>query len=168
MAEVLLDAVSQVTDIPTEFTQVVYPGADVRKTDFYPKGTRAIQLYDSAVDSYFLQTFGRNQRRITCECERSDEPSMVQVLHLTNGNTLNEKLQAKDNRLQRWLASSADDTALVDDVFLTCLARFPNEREQQELLSLLAAAGSPVEERRELLEDIVWGILSSREFLFNH
>ena len=66
MAEVLLDAVSQVSGVPTDFKKIAFPGADIRDTDFYPKGTRAIQLYDSAVESYFLQTFGRNQRRITC------------------------------------------------------------------------------------------------------
>jgi hypothetical protein len=170
MAEVLLDAVSQITEVPTEFTQVRYPGADVRKTDFYPIGTRAIQLYDSAVESYFLQTFGRNQRRITCECERSDEPSMVQVLHIANGNTLNGKLQSKDNRLSRWLTAFPDNGQLIDEVFLTCLARLPKPEERQELVTMLAeidpakdAAG-----RRELLEDIVWSVLSSREFLFNH
>ncbi len=166
MAEVLLDAVSQITDVPTEFTQVLYPGADVRKTDFYPLGTKAIQLYDSAVDSYFLQTFGRNQRRITCECERSDEPSMVQVLHISNGETVNKKLQAKDNRLERWLSTSTDDQMLLDDVFLTCLARFPEEQERAELVKIFSE--TPTEGRRELLEDIVWGIVSSREFLFNH
>lgn len=84
MAEVLLDAISQVTDVPTEFDEIAFKGADRQKTDFYPTGTRAIQLYDAAVGSYFLSTFGRNERQITCECERSDEPSMVQVLHLSS------------------------------------------------------------------------------------
>ena len=92
MAEVLHDAIVQVTEVPTRFDSIAFPGADKQKTDFYPLGTRAVQLYDSAVENYFLQTFGRNARRIVCECERSDEPTMVQVLHLSNGSTLNEKL----------------------------------------------------------------------------
>ncbi|MEZ6042584.1 MAG: DUF1553 domain-containing protein [Planctomycetaceae bacterium] len=167
MAEVLLDAISAVADVPTEFSQVRFPGGDVRKTDFYPTGTKAIQLYDSAVDSYFLQTFGRNQRRITCECERSDEPSMVQVLHIANGDTLNEKLQSKNNRLERWLAEYKDNASLLDEVFITALSRYPTEREQNEILSVLETAKNE-DERRELLEDAVWGVLSSREFLFNH
>ncbi|MEZ6058802.1 MAG: DUF1553 domain-containing protein [Planctomycetaceae bacterium] len=167
MAEVLLDAISQTTDVPTTFNKIAFPGADIRDTDFYPVGTRAIALYDSAVQSYFLQTFGRNQRRITCECERSDEPSMVQVLHISNGDTVNEKLSAKDNRLAAWLKQFPDDdTAMLNEVFLTSLSRFPTERERTELLAALESA-SP-EDRRILLEDIVWGILSSREFLFNH
>ena len=85
------------------FNQIAFPGADNQKTDFYSKGTRAVQLYDSAVASYFLKTFGRNQREITCECERTNETSMVQVLHISNGDTLNQKLTFKENRIQIFL-----------------------------------------------------------------
>jgi len=167
MAEVLLDAISQVTGVDSEFNKIAFPGADIRDTDFYPKGTRAIQLYDSAVQSYFLQTFGRNQRRITCECERSDEPSMVQVLHISNGNTINGKLSAKDNRLQKLLERFTDDqSAMLDELFLSSLSRYPKEHEKTAMLKLLSEANP--EQKRELLEDITWGILSSREFLFNH
>jgi hypothetical protein len=166
IAEVLLDAVAQVTDVPADFTKIVYPGADIRPTDAYPKGTRAIQLHDSAVESYFLQTFGRHQRRITCECERSEEPSVVQVLHMSNGATVNDKLASPNTRLGRWLKEFPDDHALLDEVFLTCVSRLPRQDEREELATLLAS--TPPEERRPFLEDLVWGILSSREFLFNH
>ncbi len=167
MAEVLLDAVSQVTAVPSEFNKIVFSGADVRDTDFYPKGTRAIELYDAAVQSYFLQTFGRHQRRITCECERSDEPSMVQVLHISNGNTINDKLKAKDNQLDRWLDEFKDNkSALLDALFLSSLSRYPVDRERREMLQLFV--DTKPEEHRELLEDMTWGIFSSREFLFNH
>lgn len=166
MAEVLLDAVSQVTDVPTDFTRIVYPGADVKPTDAYAKGTRAVQLHDSAVESYFLQTFGRNQRRITCECERSDEPSMVQVLHISNGSTVNEKLAVDGNRLSRWLTDLTNDSELIEEIFLTSLSRRPEPLEMQEIRGVLAEA-SP-EERRKVLEDVVWAIVSSREFMFNH
>ena len=97
MAEVLLDSIDQVLGTSTAFNEIAFPGADRQKTDFYAEGTRAIELYDAAVNSYFLKTFGRNPREITCECERSDEPSMVQVLHLSNGETLNPKLADKQN-----------------------------------------------------------------------
>ena len=166
MAEVLLDAVSQVTDVPTEFNKIIYPGADVKPTDVYAKGTRAIQLHDSAVESYFLQTFGRNQRRITCECERSDEPSMVQVLHISNGTTVNSKLAIAENRLAKWLKEARTDKELIEEVFLTSLCRFPTQHESDGISALLAE--SPAEERRIVLEDVVWGVVSSREFLFNH
>lgn len=167
MAEVLLDAVSEVTGVPTDFTKIEFPGADVRDTDFYPRGTRAIQLYDSAVQSYFLQTFGRNQRRITCECERSDEPSMVQVLHISNGNTINGKLSTEDNRLKQLMTTYGENfDALLDELFLLSLARYPRDHEREQMTELWTSTAEA--ERRTLLEDITWGILSSREFLFNH
>jgi hypothetical protein len=169
MAEVLHDAIVQVTQVPTKFDSTLMPGADRVKTDFYPLGTRAIQLYDSAVENYFLQAFGRNPRRIVCECERSDEPTIVQVLHISNGNTLNEKLKAPGNRVDRLLRlrrEGMSDASLVDDIYLTSLARFPTGAERDQLLALLPAPGS--KEERQIVEDLFWGLLSSREFLFNH
>ena len=167
MAEVMLDAISQVTGVPSEFNKIAFPGADIRDTKFYPKGTRAIQLYDSAVQSYFLQTFGRNQRRITCECERSDEPSMVQVLHISNGNTINGKLAAKDNELDRLLKEHGDAyESLLDELFLGSLSRYPRDGERTAMAKILRDAAD--DQRRVVLEDVAWGILSSREFIFNH
>lgn len=166
MAEVMLDAVSQVTDVPTEFTQISFPGADNQKTDFYPRGTRAIQLYDSAVNSYFLKTFGRNQREITCECQRTDEPSMVQVLHISNGNTLNEKLEAAENRISQWINSTQTNRKVIEEAFLLTLSRTPTDSELNQFLKIID--GSAGSERRRLLEDLLWSLMSSREFLFNH
>lgn len=166
MAEVLLDALSQVTEVPTAFNEIAFPGADKRKTEFYKKGTRAIQLYDSAVSSYFLKTFGRNARQITCECERSDESSMVQVLHISNGDTINEKLKTKDNALTKALATKKSDSQIVENAFLSTLSRIPTERERKQITDVLSREKKT--DRRLLLEDVYWAILSSREFLFNH
>ena len=166
MAEVLLDAISQVTDVPSEFTEVTFPGSDKAKTDAYPKGTRAIQLHDSAVASYFLKAFGRNTREITCECERSEEPSMVQVLHISNGDTINLKLKAADNRLGKLLSASQTNEQVIEEAYLQALSRFPTAEEKTQTLAVLAE--TPAESRREALEDVLWSIFSSREFLFNH
>jgi hypothetical protein len=166
MAEVLLDSISQVAGVPTEFKEIAYSGADRQKTDFYPKGTRAIQLYDAAVNSQFLRTFGRNQRLITCECERSDEPSMVQVLHITNGDTINEKLRSDDSRVGQLLDAGATNYEIIEEVYLAALSRRPTDQEMLNLLQLLAE--DPSADRRMLIEDVFWSVLSSREFLFNH
>ena len=169
MAEVLHDSVAQVTQAPSKFENVLVPGGSRVKTDFYPLGTRAIQLYDSSVENYFLQTFGRNSRRIVCECERSSEPSVVQVLHLTNGDTLNKKLSAKDNRIGKLLGlrkQGMSDPAIVDEIYLACLARYPTASERGALIAMLPPPGAPDE--RPVVEDVLWGLLSSREFLFNH
>ncbi|MES2789409.1 MAG: DUF1549 domain-containing protein [Planctomycetota bacterium] len=166
MAEVLLDAISQVTDVPSEFTEIAFPGSDKAKTDAYPKGTRAIQLHDSAVASYFLQAFGRNTREITCECERSEEPSMVQVLHISNGDTINQKLKAPENRIGKLLAANQTNEQVIEEAYLQALSRFPTADEKSRTLAVLAE--SPESSRREALEDVLWSIFSSREFLFNH
>lgn len=169
MAEVLHDAIVQVTEVPTKFDFIAFPGADREKTDFYPLGTRAVQLYDAAVENYFLQTFGRNSRRIVCECERSDEPTMVQVLHLSNGATLNDKLHAPGNRLEKLLKlrrEGMSSASFIDEIYLACLSRYPTEIERKNLLGLLPPPGGKSE--AEIAEDLFWGLLSSREFLFNH
>lgn len=157
-AELLLDAITYVTGAPSEFKM-----ADNKP---YPKGTRALQLPDASVDSYFLRTFGRPERLITCECERSDEPSMTQVLHLANGSTLNGKLQAAGNRIDRWLAAGISDAAITEDLFLSALSRPPTALELSRVEALLR--GVPASDRRAALEDLCWSVLTSREFLFNH
>ncbi|WP_233216267.1 DUF1549 domain-containing protein [Blastopirellula marina] len=169
MAEVLHDAVVQVTDVPTKFDTVAFPGNDKQKTDFYPEGTKAIQLYDSAVENYFLDAFGRNPRNIVCECERSAEPTMVQVLHISNGNTINEKLESPTSRVETLLQlrhNGLSDEAIVDEIYLNCFSRYPTAEKREELIKFLTPVGAADE--RSTLEDIFWGLMSTREFLFNH
>lgn len=169
MAEVLLDAISQVTEVPTPFTHIGFPGGDRQETKEYPLGTRAIQLHDSAIESYFLKTFGRNSRAITCECERSDEPSMVQVLHVANGDTINGKLKAKENRVSKLLAAGHSDAELTEEIFLHCLSRFPIDEEKSRVVELLSQVeDGDADEKRLVVEDVFWSLLSTREFLFNH
>jgi hypothetical protein len=153
MAEVLLDGISQVTGSLTTFGD-------------YPGGWRAMQLPDSNVNSYFLQTFGRPDRVVTCECERTAEPTMVQVLHISNGTTLNQKLQAKGNRLEQLLAANTPDEKVIEEAFLSALSRMPEAEEKAKLLKEFAAVGA--KEKRTLVEDIYWSLLSSKEFLLNH
>lgn len=169
MAEVLLDGVSQVTAVPSEFTRIAFLGADFQNTDFYPKGTRAIQLYDSSVDSQFLQKFGRNQRRIVCECERSDEPSLVQALHISNGETVNKKLKDPASRAAQLVElrkQGMSESAILDEVYLAGLSRYPTADERAGLLKILSE--TPPDQIRESIEDLFWAVFSSREFLFNH
>ena len=153
MAEVLLDAYSQATGAPTEFKN-------------YPKGLRAIQLPDSKVDSYFLGSFGRPDREKTCSCERTSEPSVTQVLHIFNGDTLNQKLSAKRNRITKLLDSKKAIPELIDEVFLTTLSRFPTSEEKLKFQHALESAKP--DELRLALEDTYWALLSSKEFIFNH
>ena len=118
MAEVLLDALSEATGAPTQFAN-------------YPLGWRALQLPDSNVASYFLKSFGRPDRIITCECERTAEPSMTQVLHIANGDTINQKLVAKGNQIERLLEGKTSDEQVIEELFLAALARFPTEKDRR-------------------------------------
>ena len=165
MAEILHDAVVQVTGTPSDFLKTELPGADFKETKFYAKGTRAIQLYDSTVVNQFLKTFGRNQRRITCECERSDEPSIVQVLHINNGETLNPKLSEKGSNVDRWTEQfELNPRELIRNAYLSTLSREPTLSEQDGFEKEIFAISS--DEHRVVIEDLMWSLMSSREFLF--
>ena len=147
---------SQVTQIPTAFKD-------------HPRGLRALQLPDSNINSYFLTTFGRPERVITCACERSDEPSITQVFHLYNGDTVNGKLQAPDSivgQIVGQINPDHPDTMPIEQAYLAALSRAPSESEAKQLLKVFQA--TPAVDRRLLIEDLYWSILSSREFLFNH
>ena len=91
---------------------------------------------------------------------------MVQVLHLSNGDTINEKLATKGNRIDQILAAGTPTSRIVEDAYLSTLARFPTASEKEQLAKALAEA--PAEERRVVLEDLYWSLLSSKEFLLNH
>ncbi|MCA9187666.1 MAG: DUF1549 and DUF1553 domain-containing protein [Pirellulaceae bacterium] len=165
MAEVLLDSIDAVLETQTTFDHIAFPGADRQKIDVYAPGTRALQLYDAAVESYFLKVFGRHTREITCECERSNEPSLVQTLHLSNGDTLNRKLDASP-RIQRWVNANASDDGVIDELYLLALAREPGNDERRSLKETLIQYGK--DDRRMALADLCWSVLTSNEFLFNH
>ncbi len=166
MAEVLGDAIADVTGVRDEYKEISLNDGSTEKTEAYKDGARALQLYDSAVKSYFLETFGRNQREITCECERSNQPSLVQVLNLSNGSTINEKLASKDSRVTKLLADDLPPDQIVEKAWMLCLSREPNERERTEFTRQIMEA-TP-EETRIVVEDIFWSLLTSREFLFQH
>jgi hypothetical protein len=166
MAEVLSDAIADVTGVRDSYTEIALNDGSTAKVDGYDGDTRAIQLHDSAVKNYFLKTFGRNMRDITCECERSNQPSLVQVLHLSNGSTINDKLASKEGWITQILATDPSPRSVVDGAWMRTLGRPPSEAERKPLEEMLAAAKP--EERREIVEDIYWSLLTSREFLFRH
>ena len=90
----------------------------------------------------------------------------AEALHIANGETLNQKLAAKDNRVDKLLASGKQDAQMIDEIYLSALSRAPTAKEKSGVLKILAEAKS--DEKRKALEDIFWGVMSSREFLFNH
>ena len=165
MAEVLLDAYSQVTGVPTEF-QTDLRNENRGLGEKYPLGLRAIQLPDTKIASYFLKTFGRPDREKTCECERTAEPNIAQVLHIANGDSINQKLAAMENAISQQLAAKMSPDKLVEAAYLSALARYPTDSERERMLKTLSEAQET--ELRPLVEDMYWALMSSKEFLFNH
>jgi hypothetical protein len=165
-AEVLADAIADVTGVRDRYTEIVLSDGSAEKVGDYAVETRALELADSAVKNYFLKTFGRNSREITCECERSNQPSLVQVLHLSNGSSINDKLAAKEGRVTQFLATDPAPEAIVEEAWLRVLSRRPSEAETKPVLDMLKKTNP--EEKRALVEDLYWSLLTSREFLFRH
>lgn len=168
--EVILDCLSQVTASPTVFNQV-YTGVEggTAATSNYPLGTRAMQLPDSRVASKFLDAFGRPDRTATCSCERQQDATVGQALMLNNGQILNDKLRSKTSRVNEWLIAKLSSEEMVKRVFMLSLCRPPTSEELKKCLAILKdAPGDKIESRREAIEDLFWGVLTTREFMFNH
>ncbi len=129
-----------------------------------PLGTRAIQLPDTRVRSFLLDTFGRPPRQITCECERTTQPNIAQALHLLNGDFLNKKIAAPTGRVEALLKGKTPLPDVVEDLYLVTLARPPQPGETIKALDWIKKA--PTE--REGVQDLLWVLLNRSEFLFNH
>jgi len=150
-AEVLLDAISQVLDVPEQF-----PNA--------PRSLRSAQLPGPASGVAFLKTFGKPDRLLTCECERSEATTLAQAFQMINGETLRRKLERSDNRIGRALREGGSDAELLREVYLAALCREPTAAEQARMLAHARSSA----ERRKNWEDIVWAICNSKEFLLRH
>jgi hypothetical protein len=158
-AEPLLDCQSQVAGVPLKFAG-------------YPPGLRAAQLPGVRPESknkrranatdQFLEVFGKPPRLVSSDTERSCESNMGQALQLINGPTVQELLGQKENRLTRLLASDKSNNQILDELFWTALSRPPTPSERTDLLRGLDTA----KDRRAELEDILWALLNSKEFLF--
>ena len=118
--------------------------------------------------SQFLDAFGRPERAQTCSCERQQDSSVGQALHLNNGQTLNDKLRDPKGRVAAWLKEKVTDDEAVRRLFLLALCREPTAAEAKKFHELLAEAGGGEAGRREAMEDLFWAVLTSKEFVFNH
>jgi hypothetical protein len=158
-AEQLLDCQSQATGVPLKFAG-------------YPSGLRAAQLPGVRPESkgqrranqldQFLEVFGKPPRLLSTDTERSCECNMSQAFQMISGPTVNELLEEKQNRVSRLLASGKSGLEIIEELFWTVLARAPKKAELERLLPGLEAA----QDRRAELEDILWGLLNSKDFVF--
>jgi hypothetical protein len=153
-AEVLLDALSQSTGVPERF-------------DGYPLGLRAVQVPDPAVKSYFLGLFGKSERLTACACERNNDVTLPQLLHMGGGATIPEKLRSGNGRLIEMLKSKSGDRELTDEIFLWTLSRLPTAAERASF-EAESPTGADSVNREEAFRDLFWALLNTKEFAFQH
>jgi hypothetical protein len=151
-AEVMLDAVSDFTAVPDSF-------------DGLAPGARAVQTWNNKLDSNFLDAFGRPNSSADCPCERDRGTSIVQALHLMNSSHLQTKLSDPNGRAAQLAKSDKSPDDIVRDLYLSAYARLPDGQELEIARGAFAAAGAT---RQSATEDVMWALLNSAEFVFNH
>lgn len=151
-AEVLADAIADVSGIAEPYGS-------------QPLGTRAISLFTSP-ESEALEVLGRCDRTDSCESSASGSVGLTTKLHLLNGPLLNRRLREKQGRLSQLVQSGASTPQIIEEFYVAALSRFPSNAERSHWLGQLEL-GEP-EANRLAMEDFVWGLLNSQEFLTNH
>lgn len=149
-AEVLLDAISAATGVPEKF-------------EGWPRGYRAIEIWDNQMPSYFFRIFGRPVRASVCECERSNEPTMTQAVHLINSPEISAKIQTRAGRARSLANSQMPPAEVIDELYLATLSRFPTDKERSRMLDAFKDS-----DRRSATEDVLWVLLNTKEFLYSH
>ncbi len=149
-AEVLLDAVDDVTLSKSKF------GKGVQGTP------RAVQLPDNVVDSYFLSVFGRPDSSSACECERAGGASLAQALHMYNSTEIQTKVAGP--RIVEMAKSKLTPAQRIEEIYLIALSRKPTTEETETLVKYLEKKGG----NQAAYEDVLWVILNTKEFMFNH
>ncbi|HQU45841.1 MAG TPA: DUF1553 domain-containing protein, partial [Pirellulales bacterium] len=151
-AEVLLDAIDSVTASSTSFSGL-------------PVGTHAIELPDNGANNYFLTVFGRPEGSSACECERSQEANLAQSLHLLNSSEIQAKLSGGQGRAAQFGQDPKQPPEeKVRWLYLAVFSRPPVADE----MSVALAHINKVENKQQAYEDILWALVNTKEFLFNH
>lgn len=155
-AEVLFDAVCQVTDSPTPFN-------GLPQDKFAPH--RAIMLPDESFSSYFLDVFGRPQRISACECERVGEANLAQALHLLNSDEVQNKLSRGEGRADKMAKDPRPDAEKVDELVQWAYSRKPSTEQQRAALGHIA---KHAQNKKVAYENLLWTLVNTKEFQFNH
>ena len=158
-AEQLLDAISTVTETSEKFRSII-----PEPFSNWPVGYRATQLSDGNMECGFLDLFGRPPRDVPYEEERNSDVSLKQSLYFINSEQLDGKITSSP-RIKRLLAANQSDAETVDELYLIMLSRFPGAEEKQKLLDFLAKKKAA---RPQAVQDMVWAMMNSKEFIFNH
>ena len=151
-AESLIDAISSVTDIPSKFPAANTPDL---------VANQAMAMPGIPKGPGFLKTFGKPNRLLICECERSNQVSLVQSLSLANGPEVQVKINSDQNIISQLLSQNMQAEAIIEEVYLRAVSRAPHEHEWTAFREMLSS-GEPV---RQVLEDVLWALINSKEFV---
>ncbi len=164
-AEMLLDAIDDLTGIRTDFANL-------------PPGTRAIALPDNSYNggTPFLKVFGRPENESVCECERGQTSSLAQSLHMMNAGDIRHKLNSGGGRVDLLTKSTQPVEERVAELYLQAFSRRPTPEELKVAVDYLTApqtdaSGNPIDPQqaqREGFQDLLWALMNTKEFLFNH
>ena len=156
-AEQILDAVSQVVGVTPEFHDQA-------------QGTRAASIrggspnprYGETPADRFLAVFGKPERQLACDCERSAETTMSQAFQLVSGPLVQDLISRPKNRLSDWLSNSASPERVLEALYWSALSRPPNQQELDHFTPKLTHSPNA----RAELEDLTWAVMNAKEFLF--
>ena len=157
-AAVLLDAVSRATAVEEEFNL-----HDIVGGGKAPPGTRAMQMIPDLCPSTFMEVYGQSMRKTPAS--GNPDPNLRQALHIWAGPAYTSKISKPGGRLDRLLGEEASDAEIIEEFYLASLTRFPTIREKTQLLGFLKERRA---RRKETLEGLLWALISSREFAYNH
>ncbi len=152
-AEVLLDGVCDITGIPENFSAM-------------PPGSRAAELWTHRTSSNFLDTFGRPDPNQDPPCMRIEDTTVVQALHLMNAPNLDRKIRNEKSRAAELAVSKMSPEEIVEELYLLVYARYPQDEEIRVCSARIPPAGAPVKDRKGAVEDLLWALLNTPEFLF--
>ena len=125
---------------------------------------RAIDLPHENFGSYFLDTFDRPRRVSGCECERSSGATLAQVLLLANSNEIESKINDGNGRIAQMIQQKLSMRNMIDELYLAAYARFPTAEELNTTMAYVEQQSN----KQEAIEDTLWALLNSKEFMFNH
>ena len=118
---------------------------------------RAVELDSPARRGHFLRDFGQSDRD-TIE-NASSNASVPQALYLLN-SPLSLAIANPNAVLGGQLEKAADTKAKIEMIYRAMLTRKPTESEVARILTDYEIHGE------ETIEDLVWALLNSRQFLF--
>ena len=151
-AENLEDIVNQVTGVTSEYSNL---RLDARK----------VELWTTIMSSPMLESFGLPNSSENCPCERDNRPSMVQALHLMNSDKLQTQLADKQGRAAELGQADKSASEIVDEVYLLIYSRWPSAGERAIAVEAIETAEA---KRQQAVEDLMWALINSAEFVFNH